>query len=121
MGTLSRTLGSQSHRSICISLWMEFDHSSLWYGVPIVTWPLYAEQHINVFQLVRDLEVAIELTLNYRMHDSDHCEIMKAEEIEKVIRCIMENENPLRRRVKDMGEISRKALTEGRSSFISLG
>ncbi|XP_006353732.1 UDP-glycosyltransferase 71K1-like [Solanum tuberosum] len=94
---------------------------SLWHGVPIVTWPLYAEQHINAFQLVKDLEMAVELTLDYRMHDSDHREIVKAEEMEKVIRSIMDSENLLRKRVKDMGEICRKALTEGGSSFISLG
>ncbi|WMV38594.1 hypothetical protein MTR67_031979 [Solanum verrucosum] len=94
---------------------------SVWHGVPIVTWPLYAEQHINAFQVVRDLEVAVELTLNDRMYDSDHRGIVKAEEIEKVIRFIMDSENSLRKRVKDMGEICRKALTEGGSSFISLG
>ncbi|WMV38588.1 hypothetical protein MTR67_031973 [Solanum verrucosum] len=94
---------------------------SLWHGVPIVTWPLYAEQRMNAFQLVRDLEVAVELALDYRMHDSDHHDIVKAEEIEKAIRCIMNNENSPRKRVKDMREISRKALMEGGSSFISLG
>ncbi|TMW83836.1 hypothetical protein EJD97_000630 [Solanum chilense] len=94
---------------------------SVWHGVPIVAWPLYAEQHINAFQLVRDLEVAVELTMNYRMRDSDHSEIVKAEEMEKAIRLIMDSENPLRKRVKEMGEICRNALTEGGSSFISLG
>lgn len=94
---------------------------SLWHGVPVVTWPLYAEQHINAFQLVKDLEMAVELTLDYRMHNTDHCEIVKAEEMEKAIRCIMDSENPLRKRVKDTGEICRKALMEGGSSFISLG
>ncbi|CAN4124410.1 unnamed protein product [Withania somnifera] len=94
---------------------------SVWHGVPIVTWPLYAEQHINAFQLVRDLEIAVELTLDYRMHESDHREIVKAGEMEKAIRCIMDSENPLKKRVKDMGEICRKALMEGGSSFISLG
>lgn len=91
---------------------------SVWHGVPIVTWPLYAEQHINAFQLVKDLEMAVELTLDYRMHDR---KIVKAEEMEKAIRCIMDSENPLRKRVKDMKEICSKALMEGGSSFNSLG
>ncbi|KAF3617962.1 putative 36.4 kDa proline-rich protein-like [Capsicum annuum] len=93
---------------------------SIWYGVPIVTWPLYAEQQINAFQLVRDLEVAVELTLDYRMQQSGQPEIVKAEVMEKAIRCIMDSENPQRKRAKDMGEICRKALMEGGSSFISL-
>ncbi|XP_004243903.1 UDP-glycosyltransferase 71K1-like [Solanum lycopersicum] len=94
---------------------------SVWHGVPIVAWPLYAEQHINAFQLVRDLEVAVELTFNDRMHDNDHRKIVKAEEMEKVIRSTMDSENPQRKRVKEMGEICRNALMEGGSSFISLG
>lgn len=94
---------------------------SLWHGVPIVTWPLYAEQNINAFQLVKDLEIAVELTLEYAMDDSGHRKIVKAEEIEKAIRCIMDSENPVRKRVKDMKEICRKALMEGGSSFNSLG
>ncbi|XP_059283317.1 UDP-glycosyltransferase 71K3-like [Lycium ferocissimum] len=94
---------------------------SVWHGVPIVTWPLYAEQHINAFQLVNDLEIAVELTLDYRMRESDHRENVKAEEMEKAIRCIMDCGNPMRKRIKDMGEICRNALMEGGSSSISLG
>ncbi|XP_059284662.1 UDP-glycosyltransferase 71K1-like [Lycium ferocissimum] len=94
---------------------------SVWYGVPIVTWPLYAEQHINAFQLVNDLEIAVELTLDYRMLESHHSESVKAQEMEKAIRCIMDSENPMRKKVKDMGEICRKALMEGGSSFNSMG
>ncbi|PHU18438.1 hypothetical protein BC332_14133 [Capsicum chinense] len=41
--------------------------------------------------------------------------------MERAIRCIMDSQNHLRNRVKDMGEICRKAQMEGGSSFISLG
>ena len=34
---------------------------SLWFGVPIVTWPIYAEQQINAFQMARDLGLGVEL------------------------------------------------------------
>ncbi|WMV38590.1 hypothetical protein MTR67_031975 [Solanum verrucosum] len=44
-----------------------------------------------------------------------------AEEMEKAITCIMDSENPTRKKVKDMGEIFRMALMEGGSSYISLG
>ncbi|XVF81613.1 hypothetical protein PTKIN_Ptkin15bG0169200 [Pterospermum kingtungense] len=33
---------------------------SLWYGVPILTWPMYAEQQMNAFQMVKDLGLAME-------------------------------------------------------------
>ncbi|KAF5946056.1 hypothetical protein HYC85_016284 [Camellia sinensis] len=61
---------------------------SLWFGVPIVTWPIYAEQQINAFEMVMDLDLAVELRLDYR----DECgggsygcggaELVAAEEIE---------------------------------------
>uniref|UniRef100_A0A3Q7H947 UDP-glycosyltransferases domain-containing protein n=1 Tax=Solanum lycopersicum TaxID=4081 RepID=A0A3Q7H947_SOLLC len=64
------------------------------------------KQQINTFQLVKDIEMAVELTLTYKM--------------EKVIRSTMDSKNLLRKRVKDMEEIFRKELTEGGSSFISV-
>lgn len=77
-------------------------------------------QNNTLRQLVKDIEMTVELTLDYKMHDSDHRKIVKEEEMEKAIRCIMDSENPLRKRVKDMKEIRRKALMEGGSSFNSL-
>ncbi|CAH8276580.1 unnamed protein product [Arabidopsis lyrata] len=34
---------------------------SLWFGVPMVTWPLYAEQKINAFEMVEELGLAVEI------------------------------------------------------------
>lgn len=92
---------------------------SLWHGVPVATWPLYAEQQINAFELVRELELAVELKLDYRMENAKN--LVMAKEIEKAIRCLMDFENPIRRRVKEMKEMSRKAVQSGGSSFISVG
>ena len=91
---------------------------SIWFGVPIVTLPLYAEQLINAFEMVKELGLAIELKLDNR---SDRDEIVKAKEIEKAVKCVMEAESEVRKKVKDMSEKSRKALMVGGSSFVSLG
>ncbi|XP_019193898.1 PREDICTED: UDP-glycosyltransferase 71K2-like [Ipomoea nil] len=92
---------------------------SMWHGVPMVTWPIYAEQQANAFQLVKELGLAVELRVDYRRtQDSEN--VVMAEEIEKAIESVMEAENPVRKRAKEMGEMSRKALKEGGSSFISL-
>ncbi|CAH2050873.1 unnamed protein product [Thlaspi arvense] len=37
---------------------------SIGYGVPIPTWPIYAEQQENPFQLVRKLVLAVKITLD---------------------------------------------------------
>ncbi|KAF8051055.1 hypothetical protein N665_1811s0002, partial [Sinapis alba] len=34
---------------------------SLWFGVPMVTWPLYAEQKVNAFEMVEELGLAVEI------------------------------------------------------------
>lgn len=92
---------------------------SLWNGVPMATWPIYGDQQSHAFQLVRDLELAVELTLDYCFQNSD--KLVMADEIEKAIRCLMDNENPLRRRVKEIGKKGREALMDGGSSFNSVG
>ena len=61
----------------------------------------------------------MELKLDYRMQNAKN--LVMAEEIEKAIRCLMDSENPIRGRVKEMKEMSRKAIQNGGSSFISVG
>lgn len=89
---------------------------SLWYGVPIATWPLHAEQQLNAFQLVRDFGLAVELKLDYR-RDTEM--VVSAQEIEEALRELMVSDSDVRRRVKEMSEKSRKALMEGGSSYSS--
>ena len=97
---------------------------SLWFGVPIVTWPIYAEQQINAFQMVRELGLGVELRLDYSCNPfgnvGDSGDLVTAAEIERAVRCVMDTENVVRERVREMGEKSRKALVDGGSSFASL-
>lgn len=53
--------------------------------------------------------------------DAEPNVIIKAEEIEKAIKQLMEPENEIRLKVKDMKEKSRLALKEGGSSYNSVG
>ncbi|RXH90237.1 hypothetical protein DVH24_032594 [Malus domestica] len=90
---------------------------SLWHGVPIVTWPLYAEQQINAFQMVKDLGLAVELRLDYRTDGGNH--FVVADEIEKAVRCVMDGDGAVRKRVEEMSEVCRKAVGDGGSSSTS--
>ncbi|GKV33930.1 hypothetical protein SLEP1_g42366 [Rubroshorea leprosula] len=38
---------------------------SIWFGVPMAAWPLYAEQQLNAFQLVVELGLAVEIKMDY--------------------------------------------------------
>ncbi|KAL3498396.1 hypothetical protein ACH5RR_041128 [Cinchona calisaya] len=97
---------------------------SLWAGVPIAAWPMYAEQQINAFQMVVELGVAVEIKMDYRNDANMESKIIvTADEIENGIKRIMmdENKNGIRERVKDMKEKCRKAIMkEEGSSYISL-
>ncbi|MBA0735602.1 hypothetical protein Gogos_019437, partial [Gossypium gossypioides] len=91
---------------------------SLWFSVPIVTWPLYAEQQLNAFKMVKELGLAVETRLNYRK-DSD--EVVMVDEIEKAVGMVMDGGSEVRKKVKEMSEIARKSVMEGGSSFNSIG
>nr|UMK68136.1 UGT1 [Aesculus chinensis] len=97
---------------------------SIWFGVPIATWPIYAEQQLNAFEMVRELGLAVEIKMDYRKDfiTESVVELVTAEEIERGIRRLMESDNnDIRKKVKEMSEKSRRALMDGGSSFSSLG
>ncbi|XP_076939319.1 anthocyanidin 3-O-glucosyltransferase 2-like [Bidens hawaiensis] len=96
---------------------------SLWFGVPSATWPLYAEQQVNAFEMVVELGLAVEIKLDYKMDlFNPHAAriVVMAEEIERGIRQVMED-NEVRTKVKVMSAKSRSAVVEGGSSNASVG
>ncbi|KAI3504104.1 hypothetical protein L1887_32648 [Cichorium endivia] len=96
---------------------------SLWFGVPTATWPMYAEQQMNAFEMVQELGLAVEITLDYKVNlfnPGDDIAIVTAKEIKSGIRRVMED-NELRVKVKEMSKLSRATVTEGGSSYSSVG
>ncbi|XP_057971528.1 UDP-glycosyltransferase 43-like [Malania oleifera] len=90
---------------------------SLWFDVPIATWPIYAEQQMNAFEMVRELGLSMEIRLDYR-HGG---ELVRAEEVERGVKQLMEGDGEVRRRVQVMGEKGRTAVMEGGSSYQAVG
>ncbi|KAI4305545.1 hypothetical protein L6164_028906 [Bauhinia variegata] len=91
---------------------------SLWFGVPILTWPLYAEQTLNALKMVKELGLAFELKLDSKIFSD---EIVKGDEIAKAVKCLMEEDSEVRKRVRDMSVKGRKALIASGSSYDSVG
>lgn len=91
---------------------------SVWFGVPMAVWPMYAEQHMNAFFAVKDLGIAVEIKMDY-MKNSGQVTV-RADEIEKGIRQLMEAEGDIRKRVRELKEKARTCLTKGGSSYTSL-
>ncbi|KAL1197495.1 UDP-glycosyltransferase 71B7 [Cardamine amara subsp. amara] len=97
---------------------------SLWFGVPTAAWPLYAEQKFNAFEMVEELGLAVEIKKYWRgdlMLARTEMETVTAEEIERGIKCLMQHDSDVRKRVKEMSEKCHVALMDGGSSRIALG
>ena len=89
--------------------------------MPIAAWPLYAEQQLNAFEMVKELNLAMEIILDSRRDFMIDNQInVASKDVENGIRQLMESDNLIRKRVKEMTE-SRMALMDGGSSHFSLG
>ncbi|GAA0157858.1 glycosyltransferase [Lithospermum erythrorhizon] len=111
---IATALERSGQRFLCWNSTLE----SLWNGVPIATWPIYAEQQLNAFELVKELGLAIDLKSDHRHIGGA---IVGADEIEKAVRSLMDKDNPARKIVLKMKEKCRHAVAEGGSSYYSMG
>ncbi|TKY66290.1 Hydroquinone glucosyltransferase [Spatholobus suberectus] len=80
-------------------------------GVPLITWPLFAEQRMNAVMLADGLKVALRPKFN---EDG----IVEKEEIAKVMKCLMEGEEGkgMRERMRNLKESAANALKDGSST-----
>ncbi|KAJ0594815.1 putative anthocyanidin 3-O-glucosyltransferase [Helianthus annuus] len=96
---------------------------SIWFGVPVATWPVYAEQQMNAFEMVVELGLSVEIKCDYIKNLFDpkaKTPIVSAEVIENGIRRVMEDKE-VRRKAKEMSEKSQAAVAEGGSSYAAVG
>lgn len=85
-------------------------------GVPMVGWPLYAEQKLNRLFLVEEMKLAL------RMDESTEGGFVKAAEIEKRVRELMDSEGgkAIRERAQAKKEEAKQAMADGGSSIVAL-
>ncbi|KAK2990951.1 hypothetical protein RJ640_013978 [Escallonia rubra] len=100
---------------------------SVWCGVPMAAWPLYAEQQMNAFKMLKDLGMAVKIKMDYRKDFmTTETIVVTAEVIENGIRKLMDSggegaSGEIRNKVEEMKKKSRMAVAEGGSSYLSLG
>ncbi|XP_074275228.1 putative UDP-glucose flavonoid 3-O-glucosyltransferase 3 [Silene latifolia] len=96
---------------------------SLWFGVPMATWPLAAEHQLIAFMLVKESEIAVEIRMDYvkDLMAGKGTFLVTAEEIEKGVNNLMNMDEKMKGRVKKMSDECKKALQEGGSSYKWLG
>ncbi|XP_040385489.1 anthocyanidin 3-O-glucosyltransferase 2-like [Oryza brachyantha] len=92
---------------------------ALWHGVPLVPWPLYAEQHLNAFELVAVMGVAVAMEVD-RKRDN----FVEVAELERAVRCLMDDGSELGRKAREKTTEAkaacRNAVEEDGSSYMAL-
>ncbi|KAJ4715051.1 Glycosyltransferase [Melia azedarach] len=85
-------------------------------GVPIIAWPLFAEQKMNATMLTEEIGMAV------RSKQLPTESIIDREEIESMVRRIMVDKEgeEIRTRVKNLQNSSKKTCSKDGSSYISL-
>ncbi|KAI3873478.1 hypothetical protein MKW98_008130 [Papaver atlanticum] len=88
---------------------------SVVHGVPLIAWPLFAEQKMNALMLTEDLKVALRPKANERG-------IIGRDEISKVVKGLMQGEEgkKLRCKMRDLKDASAGVLAENGSSSKAL-
>ncbi|XP_059646799.1 UDP-glycosyltransferase 73C6-like [Cornus florida] len=95
-------------------------------GVPMVTWPLFAEQFCNEKLVVQVLQigvrVGVEVIVKWGEEESGGV-LVKKDDVKKCIDMLMdggEEGEERRKRARDLGEKANKAIQEGGSSNLNI-
>ncbi|GAV72566.1 UDPGT domain-containing protein [Cephalotus follicularis] len=83
-------------------------------GVPILAWPMMAEQHVNARMVVEELKIGLRVeTCNGSVRG-----FVKWQGLEKMVRELMEGEmgKEARKKVKEFAEMAKAAFEEGSGS-----
>ncbi|KAK0603623.1 hypothetical protein LWI29_006891 [Acer saccharum] len=62
--------------------------------------------------MVKEFGLAVEMRLDSRIYDGDDDHLVMADEIARAIRCVMDGDNEVRKKVKEMSVIARKSTLE---------
>ncbi|KAK7284979.1 hypothetical protein RJT34_19734 [Clitoria ternatea] len=92
-------------------------------GVPMVTWPLFADQFLNESQVVHVLKVGVKVGTEKPVKWGEEEKIgvqVRKENVESAIERIMDEtseSNERRKRIQELAEKARKAVEKGGSSY----
>ncbi|XP_039158402.1 UDP-glycosyltransferase 73B4-like [Eucalyptus grandis] len=87
-------------------------------GVQMVTWPMFAEEFYNEKLVSQVLGIGIGVGYKQLAEFGIGADVVSRDDIKKAVRRVMAGEEAeeMRRRVKVLGEMARKAVGEGGSS-----
>nr|UYE91533.1 putative glycosyltransferase [Anoectochilus roxburghii] len=89
-------------------------------GLPMVTWPLFADQFCNEKLLVEVVKVGVGVGSKVCSMNAEDRQLVEAEAVEEAVRKVMgegEEAEERRRRARDLAEKARRAVEKGGSSY----
>uniref|UniRef100_A0A5B7AC21 Glycosyltransferase n=1 Tax=Davidia involucrata TaxID=16924 RepID=A0A5B7AC21_DAVIN len=95
-------------------------------GVPVITWPLFAEQFYNEKFVVQILRIGVRVGAEFAVkwgEEEKFGVLMKREEVKKAIDKLMDDGDEgqeRRNRARKLGKMANRALQEGGSSFLNM-
>ncbi|KAL8225351.1 hypothetical protein R6Q57_017908 [Mikania cordata] len=92
-------------------------------GVPMITWPQFAEQFLNEKLIVQVLGVGVSVGARVVVHWGQEDKFgvtVKSEQVKTTIEQVMHVGNEIRKKAKAIGMMAKKAVEEGGSSHHSL-
>lgn len=94
-------------------------------GLPMITWPLFAEQFYNEKLLIDVLKIGVGIIGSKKWWDlgEERGEVIKREDIGNAVRFLMGGSGEameIRKRAKEMGEAAKRAVSSGGLSEMNL-
>ncbi|AES81933.1 putative hexosyltransferase [Medicago truncatula] len=94
-------------------------------GVPMVTWPLFADQFLNECLVVQILKVGVKIGVKSPMKwgEEEDGVLVKKEDIERGIEKLMDETSECkerRKRIRELAEMAKKAVEKGGSSHSNI-
>ncbi|EHA8589875.1 Scopoletin glucosyltransferase [Cocos nucifera] len=93
-------------------------------GVPLITWPMFAEQFFNERLMVEVLKVGVGVGMKEIAYQGAERRVVAGEEIRRAVGRVMdggEEAEEMRRRARELAEMARRAVEEGGSSYVDVG
>ncbi|KAI3522882.1 hypothetical protein L1887_00934 [Cichorium endivia] len=95
-------------------------------GVPMVTWPHFADQFINQTFIVEILKIGVrigvEIPVSFGEEDKTGA-LVKKEDVKTAVECLMDEGkegNERRKRASELAEMAKRAMEEGGSSYLNV-